>query len=417
MTSRELVESCLARISTQDDTIQAWARLRAEGARRDADHIDRLSKQEKARLALAGIPVGIKDIFCTSDLETTAGSRILEGWLPEQDAVAVARLRQAGAIILGKTATTEFAYADPAPTRNPVDPGHTPGGSSAGSAAAIAAHMCLGALGTQTAGSILRPASYCGVVGFKPTYDAVSREGVLPLAWSMDHVGPLTKTVEDAALIYEAIGGVADAGGQVVSKLRIGIPDRYFSDATAEVGAAVSNALDVVAGLGWELVPIVLPASFEALVAASAIIIPVEVAAVHQDWCKSSADLYGPKLRACIEAGRTISATSYLRVQRIRRQATDEFQQLFDKVDLIATPTVPAPAPKGIETTGDPRYCTPFSCLGMPALNIPVRAETTHLPVGLQLVAPHGADRLLLKAGRLLEEHLPAPQKAAEAVA
>jgi aspartyl-tRNA(Asn)/glutamyl-tRNA(Gln) amidotransferase subunit A len=408
LSCEELVAACFKRIREVDDSILAWARLRIDGALDDARAIDARRDDQTGRLPLAGIPVGLKDIFCTAGFETSAGSRVLSGWVPDADAFAVRMIKQAGAVVLGKTATTEFASADPAPTRNPVDLAHTPGGSSAGSAAAVAAHMCLGALGTQTAGSILRPAAYCGVVGFKPTYGAVSREGVIPLGWSMDHVGPIAKTVEDAALLYAALRGdqrpSAERGTD--RSYIVGVADRFFDASDTHVAAAFESALDALRELGWKLQPVRLPDCFEAAAHAAMVVLAVEIASVHEDWFDTQPEVYGPRLRGLIESGRRILAPSYLRAQRLRRRAAYETKTLFDGVDFLVTPTTPAPAPLGFETTGDASYNMPFSSFGLPALSVPVPARTTHLPIGIQLIADHCRDETLLEAGRVFEQHL-----------
>jgi len=408
LSCEELVTACLARIEELDPTIQAWVRLRAEPALDEARAIDAGTDGATIDRPLAGIPVGLKDIIATAGLETSAGSRVLRGWVPDDDAVAVRRLRRHGAIVLGKTVTTEFASADPAPTRNPADPAHTPGGSSAGSAAAVAADQCLGALGTQTAGSILRPAAYCGAVGFKPTYDAVSREGVIPLAWSMDHVGPITKTVEDAALLYEALRGEPPTAGPPPDghRFTVGVTDRYFDTDDPHMVAAFGTALAAARELGWDVRTVRLPASFEAAAQAAMVVITAEIAAVHEDWFREQPDAYGPQLRELIEAGQRILAATYLRGQRLRRQATEEMRALFDDVDLVMTPTTPAPAPSGFGTTGDASYNLPFSSFGMPALSVPVPASTTHLPTGVQFVADHHWEAGLLEAGRRFDRHV-----------
>lgn len=408
LSCEELVTACLERIGELDDSIHAWARVRVDGALADARAIDASRDDTKWDLPLAGIPVGLKDIICTEGLETSAGSRVLSGWVPQHDAVVVRRLKRHGAIVLGKTVTTEFASADPAPTKNPADLAHTPGGSSAGSAAAVAAHMCLGALGTQTAGSILRPAAYCGAVGFKPTYDAVSREGVIPLAWSMDHVGPITRTAEDAALVYAAIRSEQPSVDRPPSDHRftVGIPDRYFDTDDRHVAAALDSALFAIRELGWDVLSVRLPDSFEAAAQAAMVVITAEIAAVHEDWFGAQPDAYGPQLRGFIESGQRILAPTYLRAQRLRRQATHETQALFDRVDLLMTPTTPAPAPSGFESTGDASYNMPFSSFGLPALSVPVPSSTTHLPIGVQFVAGHHRDDWLLEAGCRFERHV-----------
>jgi aspartyl-tRNA(Asn)/glutamyl-tRNA(Gln) amidotransferase subunit A len=404
------VESCLERITAAEMDIRAWAKLRVEGALADARRIDASRDRDDAR-PLLGIPIGVKDIICTADIETSAGSPILDGWRAPRDAVAVTRLKRAGAILLGKTATTAFASGDPAPTRNPVDTGHTPGGSSSGSAAAVRARFCLGALGTQTAGSIVRPSAYCGVVGFKPTYDSVSRDGVVPLAWSMDHVGPIGFTVGDVrslyqALVSEPIPTDAPAEADSPHRFRVGVPDSYFTEASDEVLDAFAHALDALRLRGWEVTTVALPDWFELCVSAATVVMPAEIASVHEDWFAARREEYGPKLRATIEVGRRISASSYLRAQRIRRMCVTHARSLFDGVDFLVTPSTPMTAPPGLESTGDPRFNTPFSSLGLPALTIPVPAPKTPLPVGLQFVGRYGSDRSLLAAGQRAEDSL-----------
>jgi aspartyl-tRNA(Asn)/glutamyl-tRNA(Gln) amidotransferase subunit A len=408
LSCEELVHACLDRIDELDGALLAWARVRADGALADARALDATRDDETRDLPLAGIPIGLKDIICTAGLETSAGSRVLSGWVPNVDAVAVRMLRRHGAIVLGKTVTTEFASADPAPTRNPADLAHTPGGSSAGSAAAVASHMCLGALGTQTAGSILRPAAYCGAVGFKPTYGAVSRDGVIPLAWSMDHVGPIARSVEDASLMYGALRMSAPSVQRRPSDERVvvGVPDRFFDTDDRDVATAFESALSAMHELGWTVRPVQLPASFEVAAQAAMVIITVEIAAVHEDWFTAEPDAYGPRLRGLIEAGQRILAPTYLRAQRLRRQATEEMKALFEDVDVVVTPSTPAPAPEGFATTGDASYNMPFSSFGMPALSVPIPSSSTHLPIGMQFVADHHRDDRLLEVGRRFERHV-----------
>ena len=403
---RELVESCLDQIAALEPSVAAWARVQPEQALAEADRLDVLDPNVKARMPLCGVPVGIKDIVATEGLETSAGSRILAGWVPRADATVVRRLRSSGAVVLGKTATTEFAGPDPAPTRNPFDLEHTPGGSSAGSAAALAADMCLGTIGTQTAGSVIRPAAYCGVVGFKPTYDAVSRRGVLPLAWSLDHVGPLARTVTDAARLFGQIANAPSAGARRLKSLRtIGVPDRFFDDATPDVASACEDALKTLDRLGYRVRPVSLAPSFAAAAAAARVVLPVETAAAHERWFDERRDEYGPHLRAVVELGRRISGPDYVQAQRARRVAALDMERVLDDVDMIATPAIPAPAPHGLSSTGDPRFNSPFSSLGLPALGVPVPAGG-RLPVSIQLVAEHGFDDAVLAVGRQLEQRL-----------
>jgi Asp-tRNA(Asn)/Glu-tRNA(Gln) amidotransferase A subunit family amidase len=381
LTSRELVQSLLERIERVDRDVQAWVRLAPE--------------QTPRRGPLHGVPLGIKDIIATAGLEMNVGSPLMAGNVPNEDAPLVRRLREAGAIVLGKTHMTEFAAMDPAPTRNPWNLAHTPGGSSSGSAAAVAACMVPGAIGTQTAGSILRPAAYCGIVGLKPTYDAVDRSGVFPCAWSMDHIGPMARSVEDVALLFRAMAGrsAQPHSGDV----RIGVPDRYFFDGHTEAFERVVQAL------GRRIVRVKLPPTFEAGVHAGIVTMYSEMAAVHRERFAAHRDRYGWKLTCLLDAGAAVSAADYLRAQQVRRVAAREISELLAQVDCLLTPTTPAPAPKGLNATGDWRHNLPFSSSGHPALSVPVALSSEGLPIGVQLVAAYNAEEKLLHCGQLVE--------------
>ncbi|HWQ56345.1 MAG TPA: amidase [Bryobacteraceae bacterium] len=414
LTAVELTRSVLARIEKLEPDIRAWARVQGDQALRDATRLDMLLRSGTWIGQLHGIPVGIKDVFWTAGIETCAGSPVLRGFVPERDSDAVRRVREAGAIILGKTETTEFAAYDPAPTRNPHDLRHTPGGSSSGSAAAVAAHMCLGALGTQTAGSILRPAAYCGVVGLKPTYGVVSREGIFPLAWSLDHAGPLAKTVADAALLFSAVAQHRPQSEAVPThNCRVGVPNRYFTSADEETLAAYAEAVRTLGQLGAKVVEVTLPDSFEAAVAAGTIILRVEAAAFHARWFDSHKQQYGRKLRCLIEAGRRIPGPSYVRAQQIRRRAMEQISRLFEEVDVLATPATPSAAPCDLSTTGDAAFNTPFSVLGVPAITVPMPRQSGQMPLGLQLSGRYHAETTLFALALAYEQHAPRATAAA----
>jgi aspartyl-tRNA(Asn)/glutamyl-tRNA(Gln) amidotransferase subunit A len=385
LTSRELVDSLLERIQRVDRDVQAWVRMAPDVLHRTIAG------------PLGGVPLGIKDIIATAGLEMNVGSPLMAGNVPSQDAPVVRGLREAGALVLGKTHMTEFAAMDPAPTRNPWNLGHTPGGSSSGSAAAVAAFMVPGALGTQTAGSIVRPAAYCGVVGLKATYGAVDRTGVFPCAWSMDHVGPLARSVEDVALLFHVLSGraVRRAG-----EMRIGVPDRYFFDADADTLRAFEA---VVQALGQRVVRVTLPRHFEAGVEAGIVTMYSEMAAVHRERFAANRDRYGWKLACLLDAGGRVSAADYLRAQQVRRLAAREISGLLAEVDCLLTPTTPAPAPKGRNATGDWRHNLPFSSSGHPALSVPVALSSGGLPIGVQLVAAYDAEEKLFQCGELIE--------------
>lgn len=424
----ELVDSTLARIERVDPRVLAWARLRAEDARKEAKRLTDLRAAGTLLGPLHGIPVGIKDIFYTAGVETSCGSRIMAGFIPSYDATSVSRLRQAGAVIVGKTHTTEFASFDPSPASNPWALDHTPGGSSSGSAAALAARMCQGALGSQTSGSIIRPAAYCGIVGLKPTFGRVSRHGVHPLAWTLDHPGPMARTVRDTAILLEAIAGpdphdpstlsappVARYAGElddpasredVVRGLRVGVPDRYFTeDLDPEAAGAYRAATHALESLGCSVRDVRLPDIFEAGMDAHELIHNVEAAAVHIDTFRTRAGDYGQKLRAVIETGLQVPAPTYVRAQQVRTRLIDATRALLRTTDVLATPATPGPAPRGLASTGSPVFNRPFSFLGFPSLTVPCGFTRAGLPLGLQL------------AGRPFEEmtilHLAAAYEAA----
>lgn len=419
----ELVRSVLDRISVTEPRVLAWAQMQPEAALAQAEWSDRLLRQGTYLGPLHGIPLGIKDVYYTAGIETTAGSRALRGFVPSFDATVVRRLRESGAILLGKTATTEFAYADPAATRNPWNPAHTPGGSSSGSAAGLAAGMCLGALGTQTGGSIIRPVAFCGVVGLKPTYGRSSRHGLIPLAWSLDHPGPMARTVRDIARLLGAMAGpdVHDPSASVrpvpaygeclrlaPRGLTAGIPDRYFLERSdPEVAAAFHEAVRVLEGLGVRPHEVKLPEVFEAGVCAGRVIMHAEGAAVHRDRFKTRWQDYGPKLAGLVEAGLLIPAATYLRAQQVRSLATGAMRRLLSDVDVILTPSTPCPAPEGLASTGDSVFNSPASTFGLPALGLPMGFAPSGLPLGLQIIGRPFDECTLLRVGAAYEAATP----------
>lgn len=416
----ELTRSVLDRIEEVEPKVLAWARTCPKEAMLEAERLTGLLKEGTYLGPLHGIPIGVKDIYYTKGIETSAGSPILKGFVPSEDATLIRRLKEAGAILLGKTTTTEFAYLDPAQTRNPWNLNHTPGGSSSGSAAAVAADMCLGALGTQTVGSIIRPAAYCGIVGLKPTYGRLSRHGIIPLSWTLDHPGPMAKRVRDAAIILELIAGpdpldpsilsnpgpsFLDSFDAPLSGLTVGIPDRYFFTAVDTfLMASYQEAIKVLEKLGLRLRDIQLSEDFEAGIEAGRLIMHVEGATFHMDWFRTRAADYSPKLRALIEAGMLIPGVSYLRAQQVRRGAIMAMTTLFKEVDLLATPATPTPAPEGLGWTGDPVFNAPFSTFGFPALTVPMGFAQSGLPMGLQLAGRHFEEAKVLQVGAAYED-------------
>ena len=403
LTPSALVEAVLTRIDRVDRDVTAWVRLARESALKQAATLTSEAAAGRLRGALHGVPLGIKDIIATANLEMNVGSPLLAGYIPKEDAPLVRRLRAAGAIVLGKTHMTEFAAMDPAPTRNPWNLAHTPGGSSSGSAAAVAAFLVPGSVGTQTAGSILRPAAYCGIVGLKPTYGAVDRTGVFPCAWSMDHVGPMARSVEDVALLFSVLAGTALEFSQE-KRLRIGIADRYFGDnADADTRRAFDSVVEQLERSHAQIVPLKLSKSFEAGVDAGIVTMYSEMAAAHRERYAAHRDRYGWKLSCLLDAGGKVSAADYLRAQQVRKVFKHELSVLFSEVDCMITPTTPAPAPKGLGATGDWTQNLPFSSSGHPALTLPVALSAGGMPIGVQLAARHGGEAQLIRCGSFVE--------------
>jgi aspartyl-tRNA(Asn)/glutamyl-tRNA(Gln) amidotransferase subunit A len=418
----EVVEDCLKRIEAVEPTLQAWVTLDRQGALAAARRCEQALQRGEPVGALGGVPVGLKDIFYTAGMHTTAGSRVYANFVPTYDATAVVRLKEAGAVILGKTVTTEFATADPSPTRNPWNTAHTPGGSSSGSAAAVAARMLPAALGSQTGGSTLRPAVYNGIVGLKPTYGRISRYGVIPVSWCLDHVGILVRSVEDAALVLQTIAGhdAHDPGslsqpiGNYVAAVqqaerppRLGLVRQFFCEqAEAETRQHTEAVAEQLVRAGATVREVALPASFATVLAAQRMIMRVEAAAFHAEMFATQRQQYGPKLRATIETGLVIPGVEYLRAQRLRRLFQDELPQMFRDVDVLLTPGAPAPAPQDLSTTGDARFQSPWTYAGVPALALPSGLSQHGMPLGIQLIAPAREEERLLRAARWCETAL-----------
>jgi aspartyl-tRNA(Asn)/glutamyl-tRNA(Gln) amidotransferase subunit A len=421
LTATALVEACLARIDAVDGDVRAWVTVDRPGALTAARALDAEARAGRFRGPLHGVPVGVKDIIHVAGLRTTAGARGFADTVPPEDAPCVARLRAAGAVILGKCHTTEFAFSDPAATRNPWDGARTPGGSSAGSAAAVAARMVPLALGTQTVGSVLRPAAYCGVVGLKPTFGRVSRRGVVPLSWSLDHVGALARTVADAALAVAAMSGhdPSDPGSAAMPPLdaaglldtagrldpataapRLGVIDAPFLDRAApEARAHFRDVVRCLETAGACVEPVELPPLVAAAGPAVVVISRAEAGAIHADTYRRHAEQYRPRIRAGIELGLCVPADLYLRAQRIRRRAREELVPLLARYDALLLPSAPGPAPDP-GTTGDPAFNGPWTGLGVPAISVPTGLAPDGLPLGTQLIgAPFDEPRLLAAAG------------------
>jgi len=400
----ELVEACLGRIQALDARLLAWAHVDADGARAAARELEREAKAGRLRGALHGVPVGVKDIFHVAGMPTTAGAKAFAHSRPTVDAASVALLRAAGAIVLGKTHTTQFAYRDPAPTRNPWKDGHTPGGSSAGSAAAVAARMVPAALGSQTVGSVLRPAAYCGVVGVKPTHGLIPVAGVIPLAWSLDHVGVFGRSVADAALVLGVLAR-RNLRPEPARAPRLALAPELVRRASPEVADHIQDVARAFARAGAHVEDVKLPASFDGLHDAGTIVLQAEAAAYHaRDFAVHAAD-YGPGIRRGIEAGLGVSATAYLAANRHRLAFRDEVMPLLAGHDALLTPTAPAPAPD-LSTTGDAWHCAPWSYAGVPSASLPSGLAPSGLPLAIQLVQAAGAEARLLDVAAWCEREL-----------
>lgn len=431
----ELTTEALARIARLDPQLNAFITVLADAALAEA----RAAEAEIARGAyrgpLHGVPLSLKDLFLTRGVRTTAGSRVLATAVPDRDATVVRKLATAGAVLLGKTNMLEFAYGevcpDYGPSRNPWDPAYSTSGSSSGSAAAVAAGLGYASLGSDTGGSIRLPAAWCGIVGLKPTYGLVSRAGVLPLSWSLDHAGPMTRTVRDCALVLAAIAGpdpadpttarhpVPDyAAALDVSprELTLGVVEPAADDGVApEVRGAVDAAADALRGRGYRVKPVTLPHPEQAPRAVLAILY-AEASAYHLPWLRAQADDYSANTRERLELGMLLPATVYLRALRARRIITDAYEALFREVDLLLMPAGPtvasrldAPAEAPVRDGGDRmgaliRFSGPFNLTGYPAIAVPTGFTAAGLPLGVQLAGRPFAEPTLLQAAHALEQ-------------
>jgi Asp-tRNA(Asn)/Glu-tRNA(Gln) amidotransferase A subunit family amidase len=405
LTSAALVESCLERIAAREGLIGAWEHLDPEQALVQARERDRT----RVRGPLHGIPVGIKDIIATVDMPTGYGSPIYRGWQPAWDAACVAALRAAGAVIMGKTVTTEFAVYQPGRTANPHNPGHTPGGSSSGSAAAVADLMVPLALGTQTAGSIIRPASFCGVVGCKPTFGYIDRAGLKPCAESLDTIGVFARSINDAALALAVLSGRPElaAAETPTAAPRVGFCRTHewpLADKATEL--ALASACEALLAAGATLVGIALPQLFSGLADAQALIQAYETSRALAYESREHAAQLSPSLLALIQAGREFTPTAYDRARDLAGRCRAALPALFDGIDIMLAPSVKGEAPAGLDATGDPVFNRIWTLLHVPCLNLPAIIGPAGLPVGVQLVGPLGSDARTLRMARWVEQVL-----------
>jgi len=379
----QVVERCLSRIDEVEATLQAWTVVDRAGALAQAKQQER--EGIRADQPLWGIPFGIKDIIDVAGLPTKCGSPLRQDApAATEDAFIVKRLRQAGAIILGKTVTTEFACFDPAATRNPWNLDRTPGGSSSGSAAAVASGMCVAAIGTQTGGSILRPASYCGMSGLKPAHHDEHLAGVALVSPTLDHVGPLASSVADLQFIWQAIGFV-DTFAKVESVTSIArIDDPFLEQADTTVAAAFEIAMEQLCQ-AFPITKYTLPICFAEIHVFHRTIMAVEAAKVHETQFAAVPERFSPTVAGLIQAGKQIPTADYLHACERRKQLIGEVVATWPTATILALPTTLAAAPTR-ETTGDPRLNSPFSFLGLPSLTLPCGFSPEGLPLGLQLV-------------------------------
>ena len=420
----ELMQSLLARIDALEPSLKAWVWLDRAAALAEAQSRERELESGYPAGPLHGIPVGVKDIYYTAGIPTTACSKVYADFVPEYDAAPVSLLKAAGAIMLGKTVTTEFACMDPSPAVNPWNPAHTPGGSSSGSAVAVAARMCPAALGSQTVGSVLRPASYNGVVGFKPSYGRVSRYGVIPVSWSLDTMGWMTRTVADAALLLQVMAGpdakdpvapaapVPDYAAALASPAppRIGLLRRgfFYDHADAETRQRTDAAVERLAEAGAEVVEPSLPASMDTAIEDQQVIMAVEGSAFHQPMYRQQAQDYQPGIRAMIQRGLDTDAVTYSRALERRQQFITDMRQLAETVDVLLTPSTPTPSLPDLTNTGNTMFQGPWTSCGLPAITLPLGLAESGLPLGLQLVGAWFAEERLLAAARWCETVLDA---------
>ncbi len=416
----DLVQALLARSAEVDQRLQAWVRLDAERALAAAQAAEQALVAGTELPALHGVPFGAKDIFDSAGLATSAGFRPFASRTPSNDAEPLARLKRAGAILLGKMATTQFAFADPSPTRNPWSAERTPGGSSSGSAAGVAAQLVPLAFGSQTAGSILRPAAFNGVVGFKPTYGRISKRGVFPLAWSLDHVGVLTRSVEDCGLFLSAVGGHDPLDPESVDRPlpsidlsvepappRLGLAREALQHATPRLREHVTSVAAKFEAAGARVEEVSLGEPLDLIIAVHHVIMQTETAAVHWQLLEQYSGAYMPRLRAYVEVGRLLPGVLYLHAQRLRRRIREAMRRSLADLDALLLPTAGDVAPTR-ETTGDPSLQAPFTLVGFPSLSLPSGlAEPERLPLAIQLVAPAWQEAALLAVGRWCEAQLP----------
>jgi aspartyl-tRNA(Asn)/glutamyl-tRNA(Gln) amidotransferase subunit A len=418
LTPSELLEQCIRRLDKYEERVRAWVYLDRDGAREAAARLTSELKAGQYRGPLHGIPIGVKDIIDVFDMPTGCGSKRWAQSYARRDATVVERLRQAGAVIMGKTVTTAYASFDPPVTRNPWDLDRTPGGSSSGSAAAVACGMCLGALASQTGGSITRPASYCGVYSLKPTYGRVSVDGVLPLAPSMDHVGVMANCVRDLAVLFQPLART-DASdipkpyhflreidhhrGYERHKELAALPDFLPGRAEPVMARAFERLQETTGAAGWAWGDLPLPPAFGEVLRHHHNVMAVEAAEYHGARMRRHPDDYPPKIRSLIEHGQSVAAPDYAATMRHFEALRAEMASAFvDVWQVFCVPATSGPSPTA-ETTGDPAFNSPWSYTGLPTVSLPFKWTQDELPLAVQLVGPRWGETDLLAASAMLE--------------
>jgi aspartyl-tRNA(Asn)/glutamyl-tRNA(Gln) amidotransferase subunit A len=411
----ELVRECLERIDRLNPTLNAFITVTAESALAEAQEAEREIQAGNWRGPLHGIPIGLKDLIDTVGVKTTAASAVFHDRVPNEDADVVKKLKSAGAVLIGKQNLHEFAYGGSSlishfgPVRNPVNPEFVAGGSSGGSAAAVASGMCYAAIGTDTAGSIREPAAICGVVGLKPSYGLVSTRGIIPLSQSLDHAGPITRTVQDAAIVLDAIAGTSEDYSQDLNAgirdFVLGVPRKYFyEDLDSDIAAAIEGAIECLAGTVKEVREVECPVDQDRTV------FNAESHAYHRDKLASSADLYDPETLRRLRTADAVSETEYQNALAELKRARQKIGEAFRDVDLLVTPAVPAPTPRISDLLKDIsqlrpaemvllRNTRPVNLWGLPAISVPCGLNSQGFPIGLQIIGPaHGEREVLLAA-------------------
>lgn len=412
-----VIAACVARARACEPKVGAFTYL-----------ADAPEAAQAGRGPLAGVAIGVKDIIDTKDMPTTYGSSIYADHVPAEDAAVVKRLKALSATVLGKTATTEFAWRQPAVTRNPWNAGHTPGGSSAGSAASVAYGAVAAALGTQTYGSVIRPAAYCGVVGLKPSFGAIDRTGVHPLSGSLDHVGLFTRSVDDAAVMLALLQGgdgapspfppftVPRDGLAPFAAPRIGLLMGPESEAVEDdQRKALLEAADRIAAAGGIVEELTLPPEFGTLLDIAATLCAAEGAANLGALADRFPDKISEPVKALVERGRTIPALAYIEALRSQKALRRAFVDVLSGFDALLTAPAFGEAPEGLDNTGDPALCVPWTALGVPAITVPAGTGDKGLPLGIQLIAPFGEDLKLLRVAKACAEALACPVRLPEA--